>query len=182
MTEAIGTLFQSNGNGGDAPRVFVRDLRDGQAVDAVFLVKERSLRKKRNGDDLSHSERYLWQRAGPPDPQVERLERALAALRYRGKAPELSERAAPARARALWPLALAAVLLLVASVAWLLVRIPAAGWDVRGFDINSERLSLAGQRGIAKASGLEDAIAGAQLPVQPMEWPLSSRYVKCWRV
>src|SRR5438094_6411742 len=42
-------------------------------------------------------------------------------------------------------------------------RLAAAGWGVRGFDINSERLSLAGQRGIAKASGLEDAIAGAQL-------------------
>jgi 3'-5' exoribonuclease len=51
MTEAIETLFQANGNGGGPPRVFVRDLRDGQAVDAVFLVKERSMRKKRNGDD-----------------------------------------------------------------------------------------------------------------------------------
>jgi 3'-5' exoribonuclease len=52
VTEALDTLFQANGNGGPTvTRVFVRDLCDGQAVDAVFLVKERSLRKKRNGDD-----------------------------------------------------------------------------------------------------------------------------------
>jgi 3'-5' exoribonuclease len=50
VTEAIDTLFETSGNGSAAPRSFVRDLCDGQAVDAVFLVKERNLRKKRNGD------------------------------------------------------------------------------------------------------------------------------------
>src|SRR4051794_25759976 len=30
--------------------LFIRDLTDGQAVDAVFRIRERSLRKKRNGD------------------------------------------------------------------------------------------------------------------------------------
>jgi 3'-5' exoribonuclease len=51
VTEALDTLFEANGNGTPAAtRVSVRDLCDGQAVDAVFLVKERSLRKKRNGD------------------------------------------------------------------------------------------------------------------------------------
>jgi 3'-5' exoribonuclease len=51
VTETLDTLFQPNGNGRPAvARVFVRDLSDGQAVDSVFLVKERSLRKKRNGD------------------------------------------------------------------------------------------------------------------------------------
>jgi 3'-5' exoribonuclease len=35
-----------------APKsVFVRDLSDGQAVDTVLLVKERSLARKRNGED-----------------------------------------------------------------------------------------------------------------------------------
>jgi 3'-5' exoribonuclease len=33
-------------------RLFVRDLEDGQSVDCVFLVRERSLRKKRNGEDF----------------------------------------------------------------------------------------------------------------------------------
>jgi 3'-5' exoribonuclease len=32
-------------------RRFVRDLEDGQAVDCIFLVRERSLRKKRNGEE-----------------------------------------------------------------------------------------------------------------------------------
>ena len=31
-------------------KVFVRDLVDGQAVDSVFVVRERTLRQKRNGD------------------------------------------------------------------------------------------------------------------------------------
>jgi 3'-5' exoribonuclease len=52
VTEAIDTLFQTaDGDGVAAARVFVRDLCDGQAVDAAFLVKDRILRKKRNGDD-----------------------------------------------------------------------------------------------------------------------------------
>src|SRR4029453_8322530 len=33
-------------------RIFLRDLQDGQAVDAVFLVKERKLSRKRNGEDF----------------------------------------------------------------------------------------------------------------------------------
>jgi 3'-5' exoribonuclease len=53
VTETPDSLFQPNGNGGPAlARVFARDLCDGQAVDSVFLVKDRSLRKKRNGDDF----------------------------------------------------------------------------------------------------------------------------------
>jgi 3'-5' exoribonuclease len=53
VTETIETLFEATENGGSAaPRVFIRDLCDGQAVEGVFLVKERRLRKKRNGDDF----------------------------------------------------------------------------------------------------------------------------------
>jgi 3'-5' exoribonuclease len=33
-------------------RIFLRDLQDGQAVDAVFLVKDRRLSQKRNGEDF----------------------------------------------------------------------------------------------------------------------------------
>jgi 3'-5' exoribonuclease len=46
------SLFEPNGNGGHAVRQFVRDLVDGQAVDCIFLVRERTLRKKRNGEDF----------------------------------------------------------------------------------------------------------------------------------
>jgi 3-hydroxyisobutyrate dehydrogenase-like beta-hydroxyacid dehydrogenase len=41
-------------------------------------------------------------------------------------------------------------------------RLAAAGWNVKGFDIDAERLALATKRGIAPASGLTDAIAGAR--------------------
>jgi 3'-5' exoribonuclease len=33
-----------------APKLFVRDLSDGQAVDSVFVVRERARRTKKNGD------------------------------------------------------------------------------------------------------------------------------------
>lgn len=41
-------------------------------------------------------------------------------------------------------------------------RLAAAGWDVRGHDIDRERLRLAGQRRIAPTPVLEDALAGAR--------------------
>ena len=41
-------------------------------------------------------------------------------------------------------------------------RLAAAGWEVRGFDVNRERLHLASERGIKPAASLEDAIAGAR--------------------
>ena len=63
MTELIETsLFDTSANG-HAPnghaanghaageRLFIRDMRDGEPVEGIFLVKERVMRKKRNGDD-----------------------------------------------------------------------------------------------------------------------------------
>ena len=41
-------------------------------------------------------------------------------------------------------------------------RLAAAGWDVKGFDIDADRLSLAAKRGIAPASGMTEAIAGVR--------------------
>jgi 3'-5' exoribonuclease len=46
------SLFDANGNGSQPARQFVRDFVDGQVVDCVFLVRERSLRKKRSGEDF----------------------------------------------------------------------------------------------------------------------------------
>jgi 3'-5' exoribonuclease len=43
-------LFEAPAAGGRRV-LFIRDLADGQAVDAIFMVRERSLRKKRNGDE-----------------------------------------------------------------------------------------------------------------------------------
>jgi 3'-5' exoribonuclease len=45
--------LSTHSNGADpVPRLFIRDLEDGQAVDCVYLVRERELRKKRNGEDF----------------------------------------------------------------------------------------------------------------------------------
>jgi 3'-5' exoribonuclease len=41
---------QSNGNSGPQ-KAFIRDLRDGQSVESIFVVRERRLAKKRNGED-----------------------------------------------------------------------------------------------------------------------------------
>jgi 3'-5' exoribonuclease len=51
MTEQ--TLFEnSNGNGnGVAAPAALRELSDGQVVDGAFVVRERELRQKRNGED-----------------------------------------------------------------------------------------------------------------------------------
>ena len=69
-------------------------------------------------------DRYLWDRSGPPDPEVARLERALSPLRHSGSAPAL-----PARRRfsPLWAIA-AAVALAAVLGGWLLR--PRPTWDV----------------------------------------------------
>ena len=43
------------GNGADplgCRKVFARDLADGQAVDAIFVIRDRARRRKRNGEDF----------------------------------------------------------------------------------------------------------------------------------
>ncbi len=40
------------GRHAELAKVFVRDLTDGAALDTVFVVRERSLRQKKNGDDF----------------------------------------------------------------------------------------------------------------------------------
>lgn len=41
-------------------------------------------------------------------------------------------------------------------------RLAAAGWEVRGYDIDRDRLRRAAERGIKPAASLEDAVAGAR--------------------
>src|SRR5215212_746196 len=79
--------------------LFIRDLADGQSVDAVFRVRERSLRQKRNGDaylrlTLADASGTLaavaWEGAG----DMHDLCGAGAAVRIRGRF-EVSERYGP---------------------------------------------------------------------------------------
>jgi hypothetical protein len=75
-------------------------------------------------------DRYLWDRTGPPDPDVARLEQTLGRLRHRGEVPALPQRRS-FRARRL--LAVAALLAAACGALWI------ARLD-RGFEWRVERL------------------------------------------
>src|ERR1017187_2803579 len=78
------------------------------------------------------TEDYLWDRSGPPDPEIESLERTLAAVGYRGLGRPCEVAPRPARSRVWWAVAAAAV---VGAVA--LSRVtpppPATAWRVDSF-------------------------------------------------
>jgi len=80
------------------------------------------------------SDDYLWDRSGPPDPEIERLEQVLAPLRYRHRAtPPVAARPAAKW----WMAAAAAVLAAVAT--WQLTIRPAAptAWQLAGIEGNA---------------------------------------------
>ena len=88
------------------------------------------------------SEDYLWDRSGPPDPEIERLERTLAPLRYRLRNPEPVAKRPPA----LWWAAAAAVALVAVGLSRL--AMPAAHvtpWQV-------SRMAGASQMGAREAA------------------------------
>jgi hypothetical protein len=90
---------------------------------------------------------YLWDRSGPPDPEIERLERTLAPLRYRHRADFLQ---APRPPKPLWALAAAAAVV-TAGVA-LQLRTPAppaTAWQV---DSVQGQASLGGRQAAVSMS------------------------------
>jgi hypothetical protein len=115
-------------------------------------------------------ERYLWDRGGPVDPAVARLERVLGTLRYDGD-PELPE--APVRRLVNFRgwLALAAAIALAAAGTWLLLGPdPTAppGFEVRSVagiaTIDTDPLANGGRLGVG--SWLEtDAASRAQVRI-----------------
>jgi hypothetical protein len=92
------------------------------------------------------SDEYLWDRTGPPDPEIARLETVLAGYRY--SAPSKRPRL---RARAL--LAAAACVFLVASATLLLHRKPASEWRMSG-------------KPVAVGQTIETSSAGAKLEAE----------------
>jgi hypothetical protein len=95
------------------------------------------------------NEDYLWDRSGPPDPDVERLERTLAPLRYRHRT-ELAV-AMPPRRRTVWP-ALAAAAAVIAAAGLMLTTVPgtrATAWQV------------ASMQGSASVGGRQVAVSSA---------------------
>lgn len=63
------------------------------------------------------SDHYLWDRSGPPDPEVQRLERVLGELRHRGEL-DLRRVAGPPVWRWGWPAAAAAAIILIVVGVW----------------------------------------------------------------
>lgn len=76
------------------------------------------------------NEDYLWDGSGEPDPGIQRLEQALAPLRYRHRAPHA---VIPRHRTPLWWAAAAAVLIAALALSLSRVQIPssrATGWQV----------------------------------------------------
>jgi hypothetical protein len=73
---------------------------------------------------------YLWDRSGPPDPEIERLERTLAPLRYRHRADLIRETARTPRAW--WAVAAAVVLSAVGLTQLSMPGAPHTAWEVAG--------------------------------------------------
>ena len=72
------------------------------------------------------NEKYLWDKSGEPDPEIEELEQILGVLRYQPKPLDLSDEVQPrSRNRYLPLIAIAATFLiaLIAGALWLRVRI-----------------------------------------------------------
>jgi hypothetical protein len=112
------------------------------------------------------SDDYLWDRSGPPDPEIERLERKLAPLRYHHGADLAGAR--PSRPRA-W-LAVAAAVLLAAFALWQL-RAPASGsrtaWQVAGVEGAAHVGSRAAEVSMTLAAGeVVRTAAGSRLALE----------------
>jgi len=71
---------------------------------------------------------YLWDRSGPPDPEIERLEQTLSPLRYRRRAGLIRGPHAPPRLR--WAVAAAAVVVAGATLQLRTPPPPATAWQV----------------------------------------------------
>jgi hypothetical protein len=77
------------------------------------------------------NEDYLWDRSGPPDPEIERLERTLAPLRYRHRADLLHASHTPPRRW--WAVAAAAIVVVAAALEMRTPPPPATAWQVDSF-------------------------------------------------
>jgi hypothetical protein len=80
------------------------------------------------------NERYLWDRTGPADPEIQRLEHALAPLRYRHRPLTVVPPAATRPVLHPWRLAAAAAVVVGAVALWRVSPVPPANttWQVAG--------------------------------------------------
>jgi hypothetical protein len=93
------------------------------------------------------SDQYLWDRSGPPDPEVQRLEEALAPLRYRHRAELMRARSERPR---IWQAAAAAAI--IAAVAL---------WQFRSIPVQHTSWQVARTEGAARLDESAAAVSAA---------------------
>ena len=109
-------------------------------------------------------EDWLWDRSGPPDPEVERIERALAPLRYRHRVASLR----PAQRRP-WAAMAAAAGVAAMAAGLMLSRSPAApetAWQIAGTHVREGQLLRTGSTPVtlqAEAVGRVDLAPNSEL-------------------
>ncbi|HLK69952.1 MAG TPA: hypothetical protein VKU19_41270 [Bryobacteraceae bacterium] len=92
------------------------------------------------------SDDYLWDRSGPPDPEVAYLERSLAPLRYRHRAELIREERRPR----VWWAAVAAALLAAVGI-----------WQMKAPPAQSTAWQVASMEGVSRLGGQEAAVSMA---------------------
>jgi hypothetical protein len=99
------------------------------------------------------NDNYLWDRSGPPDPEIERMERALERYRFRSRPAQLD---APAPRTLHWRLAAAAAAVVICAV-WLsrapLTPSAPTDWQVAGVEGSASLGSHGAQMDMAVRSG-----------------------------
>ena len=111
---------------------------------------------------------YLWDRSGPPDAEIERLERTLAPLRLGAKPAPRRQLARVASGRALWRLAAAAAVV-VAAIGVARMSAPRAqdtDWQIAGMSVRRGQVLRTGGAGVqleAEAVGRVDVAPGSEL-------------------
>ena len=97
------------------------------------------------------NEDYLWDRSGPPDLEIVRLEQTLAPLRYRGQ-----KMPAPRRSRAAWPVAAAVIAAAAGLVLIAAPPAPATAWELDGAHLRRGQMLRTGSAPVR----LEDSRVG----------------------
>src|SRR5689334_23005587 len=110
------------------------------------------------------SDDWLWDRSGPPDAEIERLEQTLAPLRYRHRAPTPAFQPAPKR---VW--VAAAVMVAAAAALIVATAIPRpvdTPWQIAGAKVHQGEVLRTGAAGIrleASAVGQVDIAPNSEL-------------------
>src|SRR5690348_17673015 len=110
------------------------------------------------------SDDWLWDRSGPPDAEIERLEKTLAPLRYRHRAPAPAFQPKPRR---VWMFAAAMVAAAAALILVTAVPRPAeTAWRIAGAKVHQGEVFHTGSTGIrleANAVGQVDVAPNSEL-------------------